>query len=82
MNRKSIAGGVVHKLPADLRAALRAAPKALAAWREFTPLARNEWICWISSPKKPETRVAHRASQRGPREGQAPAVLLARLPHR
>jgi uncharacterized protein YdeI (YjbR/CyaY-like superfamily) len=58
-SRRSIADGLVHKLPADLKAALLAAPKALAAWRDITPLARNEWICWVTSPKKPETRARH-----------------------
>jgi uncharacterized protein YdeI (YjbR/CyaY-like superfamily) len=59
MSRQSVAGGVVHKLPADLKAALLAAPKALAAWEDITPLARNEWICWVTSPKKSETRAGH-----------------------
>ena len=49
----------MHKLPADLKAALLAAPKALAAWEDITPLARNEWICWVTSPKKLETRTRH-----------------------
>jgi uncharacterized protein YdeI (YjbR/CyaY-like superfamily) len=53
---EEIAGGVVHTLPADLKKALTSAPKALEAWAEITPLARNEWICWIESAKKPETR--------------------------
>jgi uncharacterized protein YdeI (YjbR/CyaY-like superfamily) len=52
-----IEGGVVHDLPADLRQALIASPDALATWRDITPLARNEWICWVASPKKAETRV-------------------------
>lgn len=52
-----IPGGVVHDLPEDLRAALHRAPAALAAWGDITPLARNEWICWVTSPKKPETRA-------------------------
>lgn len=51
-----ITGGVVHDLPDDLRAALVAAPDALATWRDITPLARNEWICWIESANKSETR--------------------------
>lgn len=51
--------GTVHTLPADLRAALVAAPKARAAWEDITPLARNEWICWTISVKKPETRRDH-----------------------
>jgi uncharacterized protein YdeI (YjbR/CyaY-like superfamily) len=51
-----ISGGVVHDLPDDLRAALEADNAALATWRDITPLARNEWICWIESAKKQETR--------------------------
>ncbi|HEY7087188.1 MAG TPA: YdeI/OmpD-associated family protein [Tepidisphaeraceae bacterium] len=48
-----------HTLPDDMRAALHASPKALAAWEDITPLARNEWICWTVSVKKPETRKEH-----------------------
>ncbi len=51
-----ISGGLVHALPADLMAALTSHPKALAAWQDITPLARNEWICWVESAKKSETR--------------------------
>jgi len=57
MTRKQIATGVVHKVPADLRDALLSDPKALAAWEDITPLARNEWICWVEDAKKPETRT-------------------------
>ncbi len=49
-------GGVVHELPMDLDDALHADPRALATWQDITPLARNEWICWIESAKKSETR--------------------------
>ena len=51
-----IAGGVVHDLPDDFRDALLADPQALATWEDITPLARNEWICWVESAKKVETR--------------------------
>jgi uncharacterized protein YdeI (YjbR/CyaY-like superfamily) len=51
-----IAEGVVHKVPADLRKALTSDSKALAAWDDITPLARNEFICWIEDAKKNETR--------------------------
>ncbi|MGC2636446.1 MAG: YdeI/OmpD-associated family protein [Acidobacteriaceae bacterium] len=54
-----ISGGVVHTLPTDLRKALGFDPTALAAWEDITPLARNEWICWTISVKKPETRRQH-----------------------
>jgi hypothetical protein len=56
---KGISSGVVHILPADLRKALASDPKSLAAWESLTPLARNEWICWATFVKKPETRKQH-----------------------
>lgn len=56
---KKISDGTVHKLPADLKAALTADLKALTVWEGLTPLARNEWICWTISVKKPETRREH-----------------------
>jgi len=55
----TISGGVVHELPEDLRETLAADAEALAAWEALTPLARNEWICWTISVKKPETRQQH-----------------------
>ena len=54
-----IPGGVVHKVPNDLRKTLVEDRKALAAWQSLTPLARNEWICWVTSVKKEETRKEH-----------------------
>jgi hypothetical protein len=59
MNKKDISDGVVHEVPADFRVALISDQKALAAWEDLTPLARNEWICWVISVKKPETRKEH-----------------------
>jgi uncharacterized protein YdeI (YjbR/CyaY-like superfamily) len=52
-----LAGGTVHALPDDLGAALRERSEAGATWADITPLARNEWICWVISPKKAETRA-------------------------
>jgi uncharacterized protein YdeI (YjbR/CyaY-like superfamily) len=54
---KSIPGGVVHDLPDELRDALARDRQALATWQDITPLARNEWICWMQSAKKAETRA-------------------------
>jgi uncharacterized protein YdeI (YjbR/CyaY-like superfamily) len=54
-----ISGGVAHDLPPDLRMALESDAKALAAWEDITPLARNEWICWTISVKRDETRQQH-----------------------
>jgi uncharacterized protein YdeI (YjbR/CyaY-like superfamily) len=49
--------GTIHKTPADLGKALKTSPKAHTTWEDITPLARNEWICWVTSGKKAETRV-------------------------
>src|SRR5271169_1628246 len=44
------------RVPMDLRQALAAAPLARALWAEITPMARRDWILWLSSGKQPETR--------------------------
>ena len=54
-----VSSGTVHKIPADLQKALVASPKALAAWEDISPLARNEWICWTISVKQDATRKDH-----------------------
>jgi hypothetical protein len=45
------------RVPADLRKALGASSHALAAWKDITPVARRDWISWITSARKAETRV-------------------------
>lgn len=59
MATQTLSSGVVHRVPADLRKALLADAKALTAWESLTPLARNEWICWVTFVKKVETRDEH-----------------------
>lgn len=59
MSQKNISNGVVHKVPTDLRYALATDVKASVLWESLTPLARNEWICWITLVKKEETRKDH-----------------------
>lgn len=45
-------------VPPDLRAALAAAsPSARDTWADITPAARRDFIHWITSPKRPETRT-------------------------
>ena len=56
MTNNKLAGGVVHTMPEDFRAALMKTPAARLVWEDITPLARNEWICWVISGKKEETR--------------------------
>ncbi len=53
---RTLPAGTVHALPADLRAQLEAHPDALDAWLDITPLARNEFICWVEDAKRDATR--------------------------
>jgi hypothetical protein len=45
------------KVPDDLRKALADNCAAQATWSDITPVARRDWIHWIISGKKAETRV-------------------------
>ncbi|OGZ83749.1 MAG: hypothetical protein A2599_01490 [Candidatus Staskawiczbacteria bacterium RIFOXYD1_FULL_39_28] len=49
----------MHKIPLDLKSAPVSDSDALAKWENITELARNEWICWVISVKKDETRNEH-----------------------
>jgi uncharacterized protein YdeI (YjbR/CyaY-like superfamily) len=57
MSKEKVSNGTVHKLPSDLRDVLISTPSVLETWEDITPLARNEWICWVTSAKKEETRT-------------------------
>jgi uncharacterized protein YdeI (YjbR/CyaY-like superfamily) len=56
VSRRQVSGGVVHSLPADLREALVGKAEVLEAWEDITPLARNEFICWVEDAKQEKTR--------------------------
>ena len=46
------------EVPTDLRKALATAdPKARAVWSDITPVARRDWIQWIESARREETRL-------------------------
>lgn len=56
--QNSLPAGTAHDtVPTDLKKALLGNAAALTAWHSLTPLARNEWICWVEEPKLPETRT-------------------------
>lgn len=59
MAKKVVAKKTMHALPKDLKLALDANPKVLKKWESLTPLARNEWICWVTIVKKSDTRKEH-----------------------
>lgn len=56
MKTKTVSGGAVHAMPDDLRKVVLSLPAVYEAWQDITPLARNEWICWVLSAQKIETR--------------------------
>lgn len=61
-----LCAGTVHDtVPVDLRKALLADASALRTWNDITPLARNEWICWVESPKSIETRIVTLVARSG-----------------
>ncbi len=56
---QSIANGVVHTVPKDVKNTLALSKDLLNIWNSLTPISRNEWICWIITVKKQETRDKH-----------------------
>ena len=56
MTAKALPSGTVHKLPADFRDAIKSNATVRDVWLDITTLARNEWICWVTSPKQEATR--------------------------
>jgi hypothetical protein len=71
VSSQRVPGGVVHRLPADLREALVANTTALDAWSEITPLARNRFICWVEDAKQLTTRERRiRRTQEELQDGQ------------
>ena len=45
------------KIPQELSDELEKNPKARELWKKITPIARRDWILWITSAKKSETSV-------------------------
>ena len=58
-SEEAIAQSVLHELPSDLQEILLANKDLLERWNVLTPIARNEWICWVTIVKKTETRAEH-----------------------
>ncbi len=78
MTAQRVPGGVVHKLPGDLREALIGNSTALAAWQDITPLARNEFICWVEDAKQEKTRKVSGGRAAGPGASTASAPASSR----
>ncbi|MBN2509447.1 MAG: YdeI/OmpD-associated family protein [Spirochaetales bacterium] len=57
MKKTVLSQGVVHQVPEDLGDALLHDAAVYQSWESLTALARNEWICWVESAKKADTRL-------------------------
>ena len=56
MNNTKLLEGTVHKLPTDLKKSILSDETVVDLWQDITPLARNEWICWVENAKQIDTR--------------------------
>lgn len=73
----------LHQLPSDFNRAIKADAKAKTLWADITPLARNEWICWVTSAKQAETRIRRiKVGLDKMRKGMRRPCCWAGCPHR
>lgn len=63
----------LHEIPADIADVLESNKDVRAKWNAITPLARNEWVCWVTIVKKEETRKDHIMRMK--------ILLFLQLPH-
>ncbi len=72
-----------HAMPSDLRAVLGNDGTLEEKWDGLTPLARNEWICWMTSGKKEATRMKRLAQlQEDILDGKRRPCCWPGCPHR
>jgi len=57
MSKSTLLGGLVHEVPDDLNKALSKTEQITGLWENLTPIARNEFICWIENAKQEQTRL-------------------------
>ena len=81
--KKEILKDKLHKLPQDLQNTLLSSKKTRLAWEDISPLAKNEWICWVEDAKKSETRVRRISRTKDQLlEGKRRPCCWAGCPHR
>ena len=59
MTNQATTTNEMHEVPSDLQELFTADNDLLEKWNALTPLGQNEWICWVTIVKKPETRKNH-----------------------
>lgn len=80
----TIPAGTVHNtVPSDIAKALSQHPSSAETWKDITPLARNEWICWMTAGAKEETRKKRiRVGMEQLRDGKRRPCCWPGCPHR
>ena len=56
-NKQTLSNGLVHPIPSDFAQAVTAADGAVELWNAITPIARNEFLCWVDNAKQEATRA-------------------------
>lgn len=75
--------GIHHQLTNDIEQALEKEIALIDRWNSLTPIQRNEWICWITSVKKLQTRINHiNRMVENLKEGKRNPCCWAGCPHR
>ncbi len=83
MAQKRVVAKMVHRAPLDVQEMLASKQGIQTLWEDLTPLARNEWICWITSAKKNETRSRRmRIMSENLLKGKRRPCCWAGCPHR
>ena len=59
MPKTKTPNGKLHRTTSDIKSILDSSSSLLEKWNKLTPLARNEWICYVTIFKKAETRKDH-----------------------
>jgi uncharacterized protein YdeI (YjbR/CyaY-like superfamily) len=82
MSKKTITD-FIHRVPRDLKDVLESNKKLMELWNGLTPLARNEWICWVTIVKQEKTRKEHlKRLQEDLKKGKRRPCCWPGCPHR
>jgi len=57
MSKSKLSNGLLHTLEPDMTKALFKSKRIINLWEDLTPIARNEFICWVENAKQEKTRT-------------------------
>lgn len=72
-----------HQMPSPLKLVLAKHKDLQEIWDKLTPLAQNEWICYVTTGKQESTKQEHlRRTQEDLRKGKKRPCCWPGCPHR